>query len=687
MTFIKAIMGCMLFLNIEIPVFATPTTYYVSTSGSDSNDGRSPDRPWKTLSKVSSFDFRPGDSILFKKGDIWKENSNLVFTDTDSGTVTDPIVVSSYGTGDKPIIQYILPIDGWNIPRNWANTSTINIWRMKIWPTPNRLWLNGREVLVAPILDDVGRVNDQGTFEYWFYNASDSMLYVYSNGNPATTYTSMEGNAYYSFVLVSSRFIIIDGIDFRGGTSQAIYLGSCSYVTIKNCSIGYGSSGVYLTQHPGNNNPSHHIIIENCTFDSGMNFKYGLDSHGGDGTKRGSEDGILLSGAANSCIIRNNYFTGWGHNAVYCLAEDRNLSGVYDNKIHNNYFTGSNLSYGRPFGTDGLDGKCYNNEFFNNIMKNHTVRSQINGNNNWVNHNIFDGQTTSPAKNLGTDGSGQAIELSVYRNNFVCYGNKIDHNLFVNTSEAAVVIRSYNYVNRTYNNKIRNNIFYNTGYDPKIPADTGIAIVIRDPCQVNNNVFQNNCIFNPGKPLNNAIKFYGTKMDVSQFNSNNGVNGNIISGNIQMDPLFIDYLNADYHLQPNSPCIDSGILIPGLLYDLDGNPRHQGQNPDIGPYEFTPPTNVENIKTELPRRFALEQNFPNPFNSSTTIQFLIPNTTKVTIKVYNKLGQEVALLVNEVLTPGMYKRIFDAQGLASGVYFYRMQADNFIETKKLVLLR
>ena len=93
---------------------------------------------------------------------------------------------------------------------------------------------------------------------------------------------------------------------------------------------------------------------------------------------------------------------------------------------------------------------------------------------------------------------------------------------------------------------------------------------------------------------------------------------------------------------------------------------------------------------EIPSAFWLDQNYPNPFNPTTTISFQIPNhkpQTLVSLKVFDLLGREVATLVNEEVKPGSYERVFNAEGLASGVYLYRLQAGNFVQTKRLVLVR
>jgi hypothetical protein len=90
---------------------------------------------------------------------------------------------------------------------------------------------------------------------------------------------------------------------------------------------------------------------------------------------------------------------------------------------------------------------------------------------------------------------------------------------------------------------------------------------------------------------------------------------------------------------------------------------------------------------ELPSSFMLSQNYPNPFNPNTTIRYALPQRTHVSLSVFNTLGQEVATLVNEIEEAGNHEVRFDGSGLASGVYFYRMRAGEYVQTRKLLLLR
>ncbi len=85
--------------------------------------------------------------------------------------------------------------------------------------------------------------------------------------------------------------------------------------------------------------------------------------------------------------------------------------------------------------------------------------------------------------------------------------------------------------------------------------------------------------------------------------------------------------------------------------------------------------------------YVLEQNYPNPFNPSTTIKFGIPEKNNVVIKIYNSLGSEIATLVNEVREAGSYEIQFNANNLSSGIYYYKIESGNFVETKKMILLK
>jgi len=101
-------------------------------------------------------------------------------------------------------------------------------------------------------------------------------------------------------------------------------------------------------------------------------------------------------------------------------------------------------------------------------------------------------------------------------------------------------------------------------------------------------------------------------------------------------------------------------------------------------YEWT--TDVEPINTAA-SEYRLMNSYPNPFNPSTSIQYAIGSSQFVQLKVYEVLGNEIATIINEEQPAGSYEVHFNAANLPSGVYFYKLSAGNFFETKKMILLR
>jgi hypothetical protein len=104
-------------------------------------------------------------------------------------------------------------------------------------------------------------------------------------------------------------------------------------------------------------------------------------------------------------------------------------------------------------------------------------------------------------------------------------------------------------------------------------------------------------------------------------------------------------------------------------------------------YIPTTPVGIKNISTTVPDKFVLYQNYPNPFNPTSIIRFKIKDSRFVTMKVFDALGSEVTVLVNEKLNAGAYETTFDASQYPSGIYFYKLQAGDFSETKKMVLVK
>ncbi len=126
--------------------------------------------------------------------------------------------------------------------------------------------------------------------------------------------------------------------------------------------------------------------------------------------------------------------------------------------------------------------------------------------------------------------------------------------------------------------------------------------------------------------------------------------------------------------------VKSGINISNISMTVPSNYINLLTNPVL---IFT----GINEKKINPQKFELYQNYPNPFNPVTDIKFSIPEQGRVVLTIYNILGEKVAVLVNHVLNEGTYTIKFDGDKMASGIYIYRLQINNFIQSRKMVLLK
>ena len=102
---------------------------------------------------------------------------------------------------------------------------------------------------------------------------------------------------------------------------------------------------------------------------------------------------------------------------------------------------------------------------------------------------------------------------------------------------------------------------------------------------------------------------------------------------------------------------------------------------------YETPIGLSQVSTEIPERFSLSQNYPNPFNPVTRIRFSVSSSADVKLQIFDILGKEIKVLVNDAFTPGVYEADFDASNLPSGVYFYKLTSGTFSETKKMVLIK
>ena len=155
---------------------------------------------------------------------------------------------------------------------------------------------------------------------------------------------------------------------------------------------------------------------------------------------------------------------------------------------------------------------------------------------------------------------------------------------------------------------------------------------------------------------------------------------------VQADPLFVDRFSGDYHLLPNSPCIDAGD--PDFPLDPDGS------RADIGAYYFDQTVGIDDPgEPSGPYQFQLHQNYPNPFNAQTIISYTLSESSAVSLMIFSITGHFVKSIVNkEVQQPGEYRYIWDGgnksgQHVATGIYFYELYVDDYRESKAMIMIK
>ncbi|HXG37837.1 MAG TPA: T9SS type A sorting domain-containing protein [Bacteroidota bacterium] len=166
-----------------------------------------------------------------------------------------------------------------------------------------------------------------------------------------------------------------------------------------------------------------------------------------------------------------------------------------------------------------------------------------------------------------------------------------------------------------------------------------------------------------------------------------GVNssGHIFAGVYPSGGIFRSTNNGDTWTVLNAGIIDSVRNVVAILQTPAGYLWISVSG--LVYRSINPLVSVRQEAREVPVSFWLGQNYPNPFNPNTTVQFALPSSSSVSLKVFDSIGREVATILDDRLSAGRYKVEWNAQPFASGTYFYRLQAGSFVETKKLVVLR
>src|SRR5215470_11434029 len=260
---------CLLMLSAAY-CFAETTYYVDSVAGSDTYSGTSASSPWRTIAKVNATSFAPGDHILFKRGDTWRE----LLSPHSSGEAGSPIVIDAYGTGSTPVLTgaNLVPQNAWTL----CSGCQSNVWHATISTRPNIVLLNGARGNEKTSISGLSVAGD------WYW-ASD-ILFVWCTLNPGSYY-------------------VRPGVE-AGNRAVNVNLSALAYITMQNLELsganGLPTNGIVYA-HSQNGIPPRDLVLNHLTLNNGAGHGVHLED-------------------CNSCVIQDSNISGMGGDGIGLVA-------------------------------------------------------------------------------------------------------------------------------------------------------------------------------------------------------------------------------------------------------------------------------------------------------------------------------------------------------------------------------
>lgn len=544
----------------DVTILGTPTTYYVDfTGGLDTNAGTSTGLAWKTANKVNTSTFNPGDYVLFKCGEVWREQ----LIPPSSGANGSPITFGNYGTGtactstNRPLFvgSNAVPT-GWTLQSGSIYQNTAITW------TPVRVaYADG--VRLVPKSSLAG-VTAAGQF---YFNDAANTIYVWIAGGGTPNGHTMEVGArpglHGGLVSIGTHdYLTFSGLELLFSNWHGFWDYGGDGITVQDCKITYNYSNAFVAigiTQGAPTDPNNITFVRNEANHGGYRRIDELVFVDSAGQLAGAE--VVNVDSSNGFTLDNNILNDWYGEGLCAVFAAKNGT-INDNTI-------SNMQIGGAVYITGSGGKFAgpNIEMARNVMTGGIgpgaamlVSVEGSGTIDGVNahHNVVANYPNGVGLQIGNDNNppgAATVTNSHYRNNTV-YGTL--HGLFFGTNA--------NFANNSW----RNNIVYVTG--------NGNALEWAGQANGTGNVFNNNQYYVPSNPTNTFIWIGGAANTFAAFAS---ATGQEAAGNYA-NPLFTNTGTSDFTLQSTSPAIGRGLAVSGIKQE------RYGAAPDSGAYEYAP---------------------------------------------------------------------------------------------------
>jgi hypothetical protein len=510
-------------------LYVNATTYYISQAGDDNNSGTSSSAPWKSINKINSRTFQPGDFILFRRGDTWREQLDV----PSSGSAGNPITFSAYGSGAKPIIN------GADIIKGWSNYNG-SIWSISH-PNTKAKW--AMVVIDDVIYAEVSNIGEVNSPNKYFINRSTT---------PATIYVYSATNPDYGKAEVSKRDYGIKAWSYK----------QIRYVNFVNLEVRYAGTHGLMLEGP----VAGFCVVDSCHFYA--NRATGCDAH----------DQHTNDTFKNSTATYNgNGFYSWISDNLTISKCTTSHSIPYANT---SLFTDGH-AFGNYKGNNWVVEYCYSNDDADAI---HIDAGGVAANATIRYNKVFNSKSGSPnTPGMGVGSLSSGATIKIYYNLIV---NCASSGFESYTASTGKILFYNNTILLNRNNGVDGGIYLNYGSNFVFKNN----ITVRDyvPYKqvftilrpgISTNDYNQYFIFN--SPDNTVrLSYNGTIYNsLAEWTKATGQDAHSISS----DPLFVNK-TSDWTLQAASPCINKGVDV-GLTEDIAGNPIVG--LPDLGAYEYT----------------------------------------------------------------------------------------------------